>query len=553
MKSSESIFLTLAFSFAAFLPLANANDTERPRPPEWKNLVQGGQFKDLFLPMPVRDELTADTWGGDNVKPRDISNGIEDPAWSYWCGDPTLGEDGKYHLYSSRWPEDEPRGHFGYFDSIIVHAEADDPMGPYTYKDTIGPGHNPELYRTRKGDYMIYSTHGRFYSSKSLTGPWTAGTYNFDKRERYAFKNYVNFSFAPRDDGSFIAVSRRGYIWASKDGGEDWSEVSSESVYPKVEGIFEDPVMWKDDIQYHIIVNDWKGRIAYHLRSKDGFHWKSEPGEAYVPGIARYEDGTRSEWYKFERLRFLQDDHGRPTHAHFAVIDTEKKLDQPNDIHNSKLIVIPMTVPRLCTVLNKQRLTEKTEAIRVNISAEAGFDPQRDIDLDSLRFGASEEVNYGRGSKLISSEKVGSDLILTFSGKDTGITKENFAGKLLGKSTDGKLLFGWAALPGTKAQVPLLSPLSPKFEFTPDGTVAYVEIQNFGEIASKASTVRLLSGDRTIGTGSVRTLEPFEKSIVRIVCGKPLKKGTSPEITVLVESAGYPTESFRKKVQLPKN
>ena len=72
----------------------------------------------------------------------------------------------------------------------------------------------------------------------------------------------------------------------------DYFNTSAESVYPKVDGVFEDPVIWKDDLQYHIIVNDWKGRIAYYLRSKDGFHWQPEPGEAYVPGIARYEDGT---------------------------------------------------------------------------------------------------------------------------------------------------------------------------------------------------------------------------------------------------------------------
>ncbi len=130
--------------------------------------------------------------------PRDVSNGIEEPDWSYWCGFPLQGEDGRYHLYTARWPEDEPRGYFGYFDSIIVHAVADDPMGPYVTTDTLRPGHNPELYQKANGEYVIYSTHGRFFTSKSLDGPWKAGTYIFDKRGRYAFKNFVNFSFATR-------------------------------------------------------------------------------------------------------------------------------------------------------------------------------------------------------------------------------------------------------------------------------------------------------------------------------------------------------------------
>ncbi len=196
--------------------------------------------------------------------------------------------------------------------------------------------------------------------------------------------------------------------------------------------------MWKDDVQYNIIVNDWKGRIAYHLRSKDGFHWKTEPGEAYVPGIARYEDGTVSDWYKFERLRFLQDEFGRPTQAHFAVIDSDKHSDHPNDIHNSKNIVIPLTVARGIEVMNTRSITAETNEIRVKIKAETGFNPHEDMDVESLRFGASEEVNYGRGAKVTETRRAGSDLVLTFAGEGSGISSENFAGKLLGKPVPGK-------------------------------------------------------------------------------------------------------------------
>ncbi|QBG46892.1 hypothetical protein EGM51_05595 [Verrucomicrobia bacterium S94] len=424
--------LVLGMACAGLCLFSIADSVVRERPEEWKKLVRGGQFKDLFLPMPMRDGMTSDTWGGENVKPRDITNGIEDPKWSYWCAFPH-NENGKYHLYTARWPENEPRGHFGYFDSEIVHAVADDPVGPYVFKDRIGPGHNPELYRNAHDEWMIYSTHGRFYSSESLDGPWKAGTYIFDRRERYAFKNFVNFSFAERADRSMIAVSRRGYIWASPDGKDRWYEVSSESVYPRVPGIFEDPVMWKDDIQYHIIVNDWKGRIAYYLRSKDGFHWKTEAGEAYVPGIAEYTDGSSLDWYKYERIRFLQDEYGRPYLSFFAVIDTDKHSDLPNDIHNSKSIVIPVQKPRLIEVLNKEPFFTSSADIRVKIRAESDFNPIEDIDFDSIRFGDSAAVNYGRGAKFQSLEKDGEDLILIFSGKESGLTEENFAGKLLGK------------------------------------------------------------------------------------------------------------------------
>ena len=547
MKTSLSILVLFGTT------VASADDVVRQRPAEWKNLVRGGQFKDLFLPMPMRDGMTSDAWGGDNVKPRDVTNGIEDPEWSYWCAYPVKAGEGKHHLFTARWPEGEPRGHFGYFDSMIVRAEANDPMGPYRVVQTLGPGHNPELYRTARGQYIVYSTHGRFYYADSLEGPWKAGTYNFNKRGRYAFKNYVNFSFAPRDDGSFIAVSRRGYIWASRDGRDDWEEVSSESVYPNVPGIFEDPVMWKDDVQYHIIVNDWKGRIAYYLRSKDGFHWKTEDGEAYVPGIARYEDGSSLDWYKYERIRFLQDQHGRPYLAFFAVIDTDKHSDLPNDIHNSKSIAIPVQKARLIDVLNEELITASTKEIRVRIQAEQDFDPRREIDLESIRFGESREVNYGRGCKLRSTEQSGRDLVLVFDGSGNGFTRESFAGKLLGSTKDGHILFGWSRLPGIVYRSPVLSALAPVFEYTDAGLETYVEVTNYGEVQSKDASLTVSMGDEVVAEGGVRPLKPFEKSMVRLVCKRPLPAGSKQDVTVQIESEGLPAETLVTKSLLPSN
>ena len=57
--------------------ILNGQVTDRLRPAEWNNLVFGGRFMDRFLPMPDLGPLTRDTWGADNVLPRDIKNGIE--------------------------------------------------------------------------------------------------------------------------------------------------------------------------------------------------------------------------------------------------------------------------------------------------------------------------------------------------------------------------------------------------------------------------------------------------------------------------------------------
>ncbi|GAB6164970.1 glycoside hydrolase family protein [Thermostilla marina] len=542
-----------AIVLAAMPPTVDAQVVERSRPPEWDRLVFGGQFKDLYQPMPVRNTLTDRTWGGDNVKPRDIRNGIEDPSWSYWGGCPIRDNDGRYHLFVSRWPESHPDGHFGYFDSEIVHAAADDPFGPYTVLQRLGEGHNPEIYRSAAGKYVVYSTHGRYFVADDLNGPWKRRTYDFHKRQRYVFPNYVNFSFARRSDGSYIAVSRRGYIWVSPDGEEDWYNVSAEPVYPKVEGIFEDPVLWRDEVQYHIIVNDWKGRIAYYLRSKDGFHWKTEPGEAYTPGIARYEDGTVSDWFKFERLRFLFDEYGRPTHAFFAVIDTAKADDQPNDEHNSKTIVLPMRLPRRAVIVTSAG-DASSRTIHVKLLAEPGFRPAGDLDFDSLRFGASERVNYGGGARVVSWKPIDDGVLLTFHADDTGLNDEHFAAKLLGKDRRGDLVYAWAAIPTKTERVPLLSPLAPHFEREGDRLVAYVEVQNFGQIDSPRAAVELSVSRKgeavPMGTAPLRPLKPFEKAIVRIECPQQ-SPSTRVETTVAVETPGFPRETFTKAVSVP--
>ena len=102
-------------------------------------------------------------------------------------------------------------------------------------------------------------------------------------------------------------------------------------VYPDVAGRFEDPVLWRDEVQYHLVVNDWLGRVAWYLTSPDGFNWTTQPGEAYMPGIARVAGGVTNEWFKYERMRVTTDVYGRVFQANFAVIDCVKREDRGGD------------------------------------------------------------------------------------------------------------------------------------------------------------------------------------------------------------------------------
>ncbi|TKG92916.1 hypothetical protein EYV94_18270 [Puteibacter caeruleilacunae] len=427
--------------------------TERERPKEWDNLIEGGRFMDRFMPIPVKGEATSNVWGAKDVLPRYVQNGIENKEFSYWGGNIVKGDDGKFHLFVCGWPENSPKGHMFWPKSIVYHAVSDQHNGPFKVVDTVGKGHNPEIFRMKDGRYVIYVINGQ-YVSDSLNGPWKAGKFTLDPCGKKIIEGTSNLTFARRDDGSFLLICRGGGVWLSKTGLTPFYQISDGSVYPPVEGHFEDPVVWKTNVQYHLIVNDWLGRIAYYLRSKDGLNWKVEPGEAYMPGITKYEDGTNENWFKYERLKVLQDKYGRAYQANFAVIDTIKWNDLPNDRHSSKNICIPLTKGRLMSVLNKDKINAQTKTIKVKIESEDGFDAQKDMDLKSLRFGASEEVNFGKGSKVLKTKKSGDDMIIFFKGEGNGLNDKNFAGKLLGKTKDGKLLFGYCRLPGVDYSEP---------------------------------------------------------------------------------------------------
>ncbi len=534
---------------------ANAQSVERSRPDEWNKLVYGGRFMDRFLAMPIQGELTSETWGADNVKPRYIDNGIEDREWSYWGGNAVLDPDGKYHLYVCRWREDSRRGHAEWGNSIVVHAVADISTGPYKVKDTIGKGHNPEVFQLKDGRYVIY-VMGGYYIANSVDGPWQREKFQFNPRDRRIIEGLSNLSFAQREDGSYLMVCRGGGIWFSESGISPYNQVTDKRVYPPVAGNFEDPVVWRTPIQYHMIVNDWRGRIAYYLRSKDGINWKVEPGEAYMPGIAKYEDGTVVDWFKYERIKVLQDKHGRAMQADFAVIDVLKRQDRGSDNHSSKHICIPLTVGRLLTILDKEQITAETRTIQVRIAAEHGFNPHTDIDLDSLRFGASEEVNFGKGSKVTKTQRSGDDLIVTFDGTGNGITDDNFAAKLLGKTSSGKLLYGYARLPWLNYLEPALSACMPTFGQKEEGFDIAVEVQNFGQVSSEPADIKIVysTDDRIVevAAGTIPSLKPFQKTTVELTCGRIFEASVVYTLKVIINpDAQYPVTLEKRTTPVP--
>ena len=523
--------------------------TERERPAEWKQLVKGARFMDRFLPM-KGNVLSSDTWGADCVLPRYVDNGIEDGIWSYWGGNIRKGEDGKYHLFVCGWLECSPKGHMEWPNSYVFHTVSDNLTGPFKPVRIIGKGHNPEIFRAKDGRYVVYVIGGR-YVSDDLNGKWEYGKFDFNARDRRIIEGLSNLSFAQREDSSYVMVCRGGGIWVSRDGLSEYNQLTDKRVYPDVDGRFEDPVIWRDHIQYHLIVNDWLGRIAFYLRSKDGVNWVVDPGEAYMPGVAVHADGQVEDWFKYERLKVYQDKYGRAVQANFAVIDTLKNEDKPFDHHSSKNISIPLNPGLLLTILDEKPITSGTKTIRVKIQAEEGFNPQTDIDVNSLRFGASEEVNYGRGCQVLTTENAGKDLIVTFNGKGNGITKDEFAPKLIGKYKDGRMLYGYARLPYIDYIEPILSARAPIFTKSGKGLECTVEVQNFGQVESKKALVEVgyKKEGKTIkvASGMVPALKPYEKTDLLLSAKDRFEEGKEYDLIVTLSSGKKVLSTFNLK------
>jgi hypothetical protein len=313
---------------------------------------------DYFLPMPVRGSLTRNIWGADNVLPRDPENGLEDTTmkqWCYWDGQIIQAPDGKFHMFASRW--DQSRGHGGWVGSLAVHAVSDRAIGPYRDKGLTWPdnqggkGHNVTALVLPDKRYAVVVSEtrpGDVFVSKSLDGPWEqlgsikVDANGFNPRDG----RMSNVAVMVRPDGKFEIVPRSGAIWISSDGVLGPYKIQGPSIYAGMPGLptrnLEDPVIWYSGGMYHIVVNCWSERKAFHLTSPDGIGNWTNRGLAYDPttNFLRYQDGTVNHWDKIERPAVLLEK-GHVAYFTFAVLDVPKDQEKGDDNHGSKVIVVP--------------------------------------------------------------------------------------------------------------------------------------------------------------------------------------------------------------------
>ena len=121
---------------------------------------------------------------------------VQEPGYHIWCTSPIEDENGKIHLFVSRWPKKygvDPgwRSH-----SEIAHYIGDGPEGPFLFSDIALAGtekktwdkygmHNPSIHKVGDQYVLLYIANNDFQQpphpanqnigmavSKSLNGPW---------------------------------------------------------------------------------------------------------------------------------------------------------------------------------------------------------------------------------------------------------------------------------------------------------------------------------------------------------------------------------------------
>jgi len=123
-----------------------------------------------------------------HLKP--IGRALEMEGYYVWCNSPIEGEDGKIHIFFSRWISKKGMG--GWINGCeICHAVSDHPEGPFEFLETVlapRPGfwdattcHNPTIKKI-DGKYCLFyigNSNGKTNTKRiglaiadSLNGPW---------------------------------------------------------------------------------------------------------------------------------------------------------------------------------------------------------------------------------------------------------------------------------------------------------------------------------------------------------------------------------------------
>lgn len=315
------------------------------------------------------------------LKPAPLNGGFRMDGYWIWCGSVIKGEDGRYHMFASRWSKDLPMSPGWCLASEIVRAVSDTPEGPYVYEEIILPSrgpaywdgqmtHNPQITKY-KDTYILYYT-GTTYPfdkvrstetdmplnflsyvarsnqrvgiaiAKSINGPWKRYDEPLLKTRAGHYDEFYTSNPAPivKSDGSTAMIYKtREYIGGnsgpmklalanSKDPlNRVYNRPLSMPLFGTNKTEIEDPFIWFRDKRYHMIAKDMTGDICgerhggIYASSDDAVDWKLHRNQKSYSRKVLWDDGIIREMGSLERPSLLFDENGKATHMFFATAD----------------------------------------------------------------------------------------------------------------------------------------------------------------------------------------------------------------------------------------
>lgn len=317
------------------------------------------------------------------VMPASVKNGLEMEGYWIWDGSVIKGEDGRYHMFASRFRNSLPFHPGWLMESEIIRASCDTPDGKFEFEEVVLKGrgaeywdgrmvHNPHIlkYGDKYVLYYIGSTHpfedvgtdevvdlldprtisGRANKrigvavSDSVFGPWERFPEPVLTPRADKFDNFLVSNPSPcvMPDGKVLLVYKsrcyktpyKGLLHGPMSLGiaiadapwEKHRAVLDEPLFCKDGYEVEDPFVWRDNDGYHMMAKDMNANICGELMggiyasSQNGIDWEVDEGRLFYSRKLLFDDMTVQEIGNLDRPFILFEDN-KPVCVYFAVSD----------------------------------------------------------------------------------------------------------------------------------------------------------------------------------------------------------------------------------------
>lgn len=320
----------------------------------------------------------------ERMLPAPVNGGFQMEGYWVWCGSVIRAEDGRYHMFASRWPKRYPMHPGWLIASEVVRAVSDRPEGPYQFEEVVLPArgaeywdgratHNPHIMRWNNQYILYYTgiTHPfrelredeeltledcRTIVARSnkrigvaiadrITGPWKRLDEPVLKTRPGFFDSFLVSNPAPcvSEDGRIHLVYKSrayhkppypeflhgkmefGIAEADRPEGP-YDRRSEKPLFEDPDIHFEDPFIWKDEDGYNMIAKDMNGNVCgekfggLFASSSDGVHWSFRKDFLMYSRRVLWDNGKIREMGNLERPFLLFED-GKPAYAFFATSD----------------------------------------------------------------------------------------------------------------------------------------------------------------------------------------------------------------------------------------